>query len=106
MNCEDLQEGEECRIQCHWKPPPDIGVPTFIPVPEPVERCAVVGVEQRPEFVVIPISGGREPLLARRPRLFYGQKTDIYEAEVSDRSIQDSEKYYAELEIFCSEDPL
>ena len=66
----------------------------------------MVGVEQRPEFVMIPISGGREPLLARRPRLFYGQKADIYEAEVSDRSIQDSEKYYAELEIFCSEDPL
>ena len=77
---------------------------THIPVPSPVERRAVVGVEQRAEFVVIPISEGRTPMLARRPRLFYGQKTDVYEAEVTIESIRDSERYYAELEIVCSED--
>ena len=94
------------RIQCHYKQPPESGVSTFIQVPGPVERGAVLGVKQRPEFEVMPISEGRAPMLARRPRLFFGQKTDVYEVEVSNRSIRDSERYYAELEIFCSEDAL
>ena len=93
VDCRDLQEGEVCRIQCHYKQPPDSGILSHIPLPSPVERTAVVGVEQRPEFVVIPISEGRTPMLARRPRLFYGQKTDVYEAEVTIKSIRDSERY-------------
>jgi len=71
-----------------------------------VERRAVIGVEQRSEFVVMPISGGRAPMLARRPRLFYGQKTNNNEAVISDTSIRDGERYYAELEVLCTEEAM
>ena len=107
VKCQELEVGEVCRIQCHYKPAPESGIPTFVTLPAPVDRRAVVEVEQRPEFVVMPISGGRAPMLARRPRLFYGQKkTNSTEAVVSDRSIRDSEKYYAELEVICTEEAM
>ena len=52
MKWQELQVGEVCRIQCHYKPAPESGVSTSVTVPAPVDRKAVVGVEQRPEFVV------------------------------------------------------
>ena len=36
VDCRDLQEGEVCRIQCHYKQPPERGVATHIPLPSPV----------------------------------------------------------------------
>ena len=100
--CHELQHGEVSRIQCHVVNPPESGIHRS--VPDPVLRAAVLSDEQRPEFVVIPYCAERDPMLARRPRLFFGQRKSGSTGTL--QGMLDGESYTAELEVCGSDDPM